>query len=422
MGTETKYYSLRFRTNDALHKRGDKFNYADSSLFIGQTPECELRLPQHPDYVDTCYAVITRNGDSWDIIRQESNASIIVNNEPLGIIRHLHDNDRIIFDKTELQFSISQGTPEALYVNHRSSTTIWGMFAILGCILLSIIAYIYLQHRPTRDIFKEEISSIYIIKVDSVYVYRAAGDTCIKLNRASIGTGFVTDNGYFVTARHCIEPWLAMENELRDDFKQITSKIVEYAILAEEDSTIRLVSKLTIMSEDEHQQWTLTSDDFLMDKENDNIYELGNPNRTYFWRTLTSNYDDKESTLGDVAVMTWGNDKPKGTISLAGDSLLLSRDRPTLYGFGFPLNQYNGETKSHLQDASTSLSFMPKSSDDFLICDYRFGPGYSGGPIFATNWTNTTHEVVGIISWADDKKTLVVPVSQVNKLIKQINQ
>jgi hypothetical protein len=37
------------------------------------------------------------------------------------------------------------------------------------------------------------------------------------------------------------------------------------------------------------------------------------------------------------------------------------------------------------------------------------------------NWTNTTKSVVGIISWADDQKTLIVPVSQINKLIKRLN-
>jgi hypothetical protein len=419
-----KYYSLRFRTNDALHKRGDKLNCADNSLYIGQTPECEFCLPQHPEYVDTCYAVIIRNGNGWDIIRQEQNATIIINNQPLGIVHHLQNNDRITFDKTEVQFSISDGAPDAKYVNRRSIGALWAMLVLFGCIIIGIIGYIMQIHKSPMEIFSEELSSIYIIKVDSIYIYRAKSDTsCIQLSRASIGTGFVTDDGHFVTARHCIEPWLAMESELRDDFNQITSEIVKYAILAEEDTTIRLVSKITIMSEDEKRQWQCTSEDFFMDKEQDNIYELGNINRTYFWRTLTSHYDDKESMLGDLAVMRWSDDKPQGHISLANDTLLISQDlsQPTLYGFGFPPNHYNRDTMPHIQDAETSISFIPRHPDDFLICNYKFDAGYSGGPIFMKNWTNTTKSVVGIISWADDQKTLIVPVSQINKLIKRLN-
>jgi hypothetical protein len=420
MEAEAKYYSLHFRTNDSLHRRGDRFNYAGKSLYIGQTPECELCLPQHPEYADTCYAVIVNNGNSWDIIRQEQHASITVNNEPLGIIQHLQDNDHIVFDKTEVLFSISEGIPDVKYVHRKSDKALWCIVALLGCVLIGIMGYIYKQRQPPMEIFKEELSSIYIIKVDSVYIHCSEVDTCIALNRASIGTGFATNHDYFVTARHCIEPWLAMENELCDDFNQITSDVVRYAILAEEDTTIHVISSVTIMSEDEKHIWHCSSEDFLMDKEQDNIYEYGNLNRTYLWRTLTSRYDDKESMLGDVAVMRWGKDKPQGNIALASDSLLLSHDHPTLYGFGFPPNQHNHDTTSHLQDAETTISFISRHADDFLICNHRFDAGYSGGPIFTKNWTNTQRAVVGIISWADDQSTLIVPVSQINKLINRL--
>lgn len=81
------YYAIRFRSTDDLHRRGDILYGGDNALYIGQTPECQLRLAPHPDYADTCYAVIVRReqGNGWVLLRQEAEADIRVNGQPLAI-------------------------------------------------------------------------------------------------------------------------------------------------------------------------------------------------------------------------------------------------------------------------------------------------------------------------------------------------
>ena len=95
------YYAIRFECDDPLHKQGEQLFNADNALHIGQTPSCEVRLPNLSQYEDAVYAVIERrsNGEGWKLIRTSPYVEheVSVNGTPIDYFHLLHDGDRISF-------------------------------------------------------------------------------------------------------------------------------------------------------------------------------------------------------------------------------------------------------------------------------------------------------------------------------------
>lgn len=412
---KSEYYSIRFRSDDGEHRRGDVQYIGNKVLRIGQTPECELKLPAHPDYDDTCYAVIVKDEECarWRIVRQEKHAAITVNGLPLQLVQYLNDNDRLGFDRTSVVFAIENGEqPRTGYLKYRTPVWLWGLFALLFLMLSGIIWEIHEKGKRNIVVFENEIESIYKVEADTLLVLSIQNDTldAIPAHRTFVGTGFVTDEGYFVTARHCVEFWLSMENELRPDPEEISSLIVRRAIDAETDSTVRLVSKLRVTSRNGENVWHFTSDDFLMDKTRDNIYECGNYSASYLWRSVVSLFEKRDAELGDVAVMKWPSGR--GSITLAGASEIYETETP-LCAFGYPQSEGDGAV---FTSDEGSIYQRKESADECFICTKGFDQGFSGGPVFVKE----NRSVAGIVSRSSDNHTLVVPVSQIHRLIDKM--
>lgn len=415
---DPKYYALRFRSSDRLHKKGDIIYVTENVLYIGQTDECGLRITSHPDYADCCYAVLVKseNEPGWKILRQEATADITVNGMPLALAGRLHHGDLLKFDHTVVQFTEEQGNlPNVSYIQHRSS---WGMWMVLATMFLAILGIVYILHesskRPTK-VFKKEIASICKIEADTLLVLSPDNRILdeLDLDHPSFGTGFITDEGYFVTARHCVEFWLALEQELCPDFRDIKSPVVIEAIKAENDTGRRLVAKVKVTSQDGKQTWYFSSDDFTMDKSRDDIYECGGFDTPYLWRSVVSWFEKKDAELGDVAVMKWPDGK--GNIHL-GDPDIQLEEGAKLHGLGFSQDQNQQAKFSY---SAGNVLQKPASSQDCFLCDNSFYPGFSGAPVFDRGTENT---VAGIVTRFDGDRVLILPVSQIRHLINQIQE
>lgn len=412
------YYALRFRSTDDLHQRGDVQYICNGSLYIGQTAECGLQLPSHPDYADTCYAVLTgdKTADGWLLIRQEQSVSITVNGTPLSIARRLHDGDILQFDSVVVRFTEEHGSyTETTYVRHRIPWGLYVLLLLLAVTVSGVIGFLYTEQQRPMTVFADETASVYSIAVDKVMVVSASGDTIpLAADHALIGTGFVTVDGYFVTARHCVECWLAMEKELRPRWEDIENPIVRWAIEAEADPDLRLISQVTISSADGSMCRTFTSEDFLIDYTHDALYDMGDATSSYIWRSVVSQYEKSDAELGDVAVMRWPYGK--GTIA-AADADHLPEANEKLYCFGFPQNEYRHDAE--LTSMEGSIFQAPRNAYDRLLCNAKLDPGFSGGPVFTRNGGK---RVIGIVSRAEGNRTLVVPAAQVQKLIESYNR
>jgi len=408
------YYSIRFRSTDDLHRRGDIQYGGDNALYIGQTPECQVRLTPHPDYADTCYAVIVRReqGDGWVLLRQEAEAEIRVNGQSLGIARALHHGDILQLDRTILRFGIEQGPrPATQYIPHRPSWPLRITLSIIVLALLGSIAWQIQSHLSLAHIFRHETQSIYCIEARELMVYR--GDSLLAeepCEQALVGTAFLTEDGYLVTARHCIEFWLNMEDQLQPNPDNITSPAVRWAIRAEEDTTLRLVTLLTITAPDGRTWDTITSERFTTDRSHDALYDLGDQQHTYSWRSVISLYEKRDCELGDVAVMRWDE---RGTIRLGNADLLVPKEKE-VYAFGYP--QSESRQKAEFSSEKGEVSYEAASPDGWFECKIACQPGFSGGPVFADKQRK---RVVGLVSRQAGTKIAVIPVNRIHQLIQQ---
>lgn len=407
-----QYYALRFRSTDDLHHKGDIQYGGAEALYIGQTPECQVRIPGHPDYADTCYAVIVSNptGDGWILVRQESEALIRVNGEDLGIARVLHSGDTLQTDHTIMQWSIEKGQqPTTIYVRQKAS---WPLRITLGAILLILavmIGWHFQKEEKVQKLFRHEIQSIYRIEADTLQVFSSEGMVEeLVCEHPYVGTCFITEDGYLVTARHCVEFWLGMEDALRSNPDSITSPFARWAVMAEEDEGLRLVVRLTITDRKGEKKWYVSSEDFTIDRSHDGIYEKGDREHAYLWRSVISRYEKKDCELGDVAVMRWSE---KGTIQLTDAARRLEQTEQ-VYCFGYP--QSESRQEGHFTILEGSVFHEAKSPEYWFICNLDCTPGFSGGPVMVKN---PHKQVAGLVSRSAEGRTLVVPVHRIHQLI-----
>lgn len=415
-----QYFALRLRSTDELHRKGDVQYGGDTPLFIGQTGECGFRIPGHPDYADSCYAVVVPNDDGpgWHLVRLEESADITVNGIPLELVRSLRSGDLLKFDHTLVQFTEEKGErPSTLYVHGKAPWAMWAAMSGILLVLVSIVLFLFHQNQKLTSIFKNEIASICKIESDTLLVLSTQGDTLeiLPCSHPMVGTGFITEDGYFVTARHCVEFWLALENELQPDVRNIRDEAVRWAIRAETDTTIHLVTRLKITSRDGSHTWYHDSEAFTMDKSRDNVYELGGFNSPYLWRSVVSLYEQRGAELGDAAVMRWPHGK--GNIQLE-DADVPQQEKNALYCFGYP--QSDSRQDAVFSSVESSL-YQVQSPDECFICEKGLDPGFSGGPVFTNNLTHPK-VVVGIVSRSDGNHTLMVPVSQIHRLIDKTDK
>lgn len=419
----TNHYAIRFRNNDGIHKKGDIQFFGREVTYIGQTPECGLKLPPHPRFADSCYAVIRSDAVSGNryIIRQEQKADILINGTGLGIAAQLNENDLITFGNTTMLYTVEEGEqPQVTYIKHKSQKALWIVISLIIAALAGIMLKPEEEEKNIFDIYANEVPCIYKIEADTLVVLKEAKDTLdvIPLPKAEVGTGFITQCGHFVTARHCVEFWLGYESGLVTDINEIESPFVRWAIEAEADPTIHLVAKLKI-SDGKGKKYAYTSDDFAMDKSRDNIYECGNFSNEYLWRSIVSRYEDRDAELGDAAIMKW--EHGKGNIILAQPGILLKlQENADMQSFGYP--QHLSKQQAVLTADNGKLRSRPTDTDEIFYCKEEFDKGFSGAPVFVTDKEKNANIVIGIVSRLEGKRTIIVPVSQIHNLIKEIKK
>ena len=402
-------YTLRFRTTDALHRKGDILCGGSRPVFVGQTPECLLRLAPHPDWADACYAVIVPRGDGWCLIRQEKDADILVNGSPLRYAVRLSEGDILSFDRTVVTFRTDAAdVPTAAYVhNRRGSRALWAGMAILLAAVVILAVHLYVRSLNPMRIFRAERASVYAVRVDSLLVDSAG----VRIHAAPAdhpvsGTGFVTEDGYFVTARHCLEHWLAEEAFLADDPEKAPYEGIRWAVRAEENPDLQVLTAVTVLDGEGREVAHYRSDAFAMDKSADQLYERGDYAHVWVWRSLVSRYSRFGAELGDLAVARWNG--PAGTLRRSSGAF---EEGATLTVIGFPAEEGGFNPR---QDFKTHPG-VHRRPDGCLVAGEEIPAGFSGSPVFARDGLDK--QVVGIVSRTSDGYTLMVPASEIDRLI-----
>ncbi len=400
-------------------------------ILIIRKPLGDISLSESSSYDEEVLAYIVPDtaGNSWRMIRGQESERIIVNGEPLHLVHYLSLGDRIIFGdgKTVFRFMgarpIDNGEPIARF---RKT-----MIAFSALVLLVMAVFIAgaIRSNTDADIRAGEIrryqSSVYKISVEKViyqtvtatgqgFVYDAVDSLILDTSFPS-GTGFLCTDGKFVTARHCIEPWIVtndpglLYDSPESDERTLTVWAADaetYNIRHKKDSIKthkRLVSICKVSLEGGESEY-FSSDTAFFCIKNDIVRNLRGVRNPLYWREL--GHIRSRSSLGDVVYF---QTEHKGRIRLADQAYIdsLETDTPAVH-LGYPLGQ---------SDCSFERSrVMMKRQKNMCLGfkDTDVAKGYSGGPVMVRH--NGKLLAVGVLSRIFDneqRSSVCVPASEI---------
>lgn len=408
-----------------------------SAVVIGQIPGCDVLLPNNTRYEDVVVAKILRdkNGFGWYIVKATDHYPITINGCELNRVHYLNDGDSIETLGQHLRYNVKDGEQTALSVTyiHKNGRAVWGILAAI-CVILTLVCYQLYDNQRDRitDAMKAEITaSIFTIRVDSLQLICCDSVADIYIYASGpIGTAFLTTDSLIVTARHCIQPWLNMVlPQEYADIPKMTDWPIEAALYAETENQMtgedkwRIISFVTLTN-DEGRTLCLSSDNFKMNFDSDEIVELGSYDEPQYWRSISHRYSRRDMMLGDIAMAR--HDK-NGNIALADKSelpTLLSHRGVKLTFAGHPETSVNGSLLDFKSD-ELRLPLEEMEECDGRICmlahEGGLTPGFSGGPVIVRDGSG--FKAVGVVSVVDEKngsRAYSVPTSEKELIIKQL--
>lgn len=443
------YFKLTYRQSSDKRQIGDFFLCGAQKLDIGQTKCCELRLPESSEFEPVVFAIILckQDGKGYSIIKRTDFQELQINGKRLNICQSLKDGDLISFvidgQTISLLFSMyNDGEYSAsmgVVKKNKSNREIqYGIAAIAFLALL--ISALSMYFRRDYHILRHENldvydASIYHIYVDSVYLVQDSiinGKLeeqvleAVALDRQVAGTCFLTCDSLFVTARHCVEPWINDEDWNGISYDDKMSPAVRLATMAETRNMLsgeeRYRVKAHCMISKGLEQYEYYSTDFHFNKSRDQVVCLGTDQHPIYWRTIMPLASRRDMELGDFAYVE--SKGLKGNLQLADmKDMKAFRRQPDkdIVAIGFPLNDNQDESICVKVFGNSQNVEFTKDDSEIIGCiqmSAPINPGNSGGPVLAKIKDRIL--VVGIVSKADGQATQgtfwVVPSTEILSL------
>lgn len=446
------YYRLTYTASSDRGKVGDNILNGKKVLNIGQGLACNVQLHESEKYEPQIFATILphNDGTGWFLMRRTDCHQVLVNGDEVPIAKKLENGDLISFEDhsicTELRFELfHDGDYDAdsgiVYVKHKSNKRSIIVSAIIALFVLGLAIFFLSPHQKSlRHINLNQFNpSIYHITVDSVYLFC---DTMIdgknnlvkleeiELNEVSAGTAFlaIVDNDtVFVTARHCVEPWINDEEWDGVSSKEKMSPEVRLATKAETLNRFAGYEKYVLRSHcvisKGFERYDYYSTDFYMNKSRDMVMRLGTDKEVLYWRTIFPIAHRRDMELGDFAYIKASNltRADNGTVLSMTDwdefkEYTKTQDRDIAV-IGYPLNDNNADdlTVVYGNYAGGIIGDNMNSPDGCLQMSAPINRGNSGGPIIAL--TRNGVKVIGIVSKADGRANQgmfwAVPITEV---------
>lgn len=418
-----------------------KIRFADGTVvrgssdtaYIGQGNQCEIRLGNDGEYEDATFAVMVRNADSqtWRLVRIDDDADIRINGDQLHLVHYLNEKDIVCIAETGDEFRFFTETEkndtDASHIIRRS---IQASVATACIILLALGAVFYIKNLNTiseehieglkGSICKVRVDEVLLQQVDTAYgQYKVTTLASVRLESSSCsGTGFFCSDGRFVTARHCVEPWITLPMTGKESLTEEgqMAEIARWACACEifnhtRDSVAngyrRVISLCTIMKEHKNVLHTFSTDTCMFRIEDDIIRNLGGPKDRILWRE-TGNVKLK-SALGDITCVQTGI---TGAIEPAPQSIFCRMNgRTPVVHWGFRADRDEAEFKSGeitFDVTETGRCIEHKSSEGMQ-------QGFSGGPVLIRHRGNVY--AAGVISKVgeDGKETYFsIPITEID--------
>ena len=415
-------------------------------MLIGQLPNCDVQLPVSDIYEPQVFAVILprEEASGWLLVRRTDHFGITIDGEPLHTAAPLKDNAVMAFDNggctTKLGVKIyKNGSLDDMGRVFNSRATAFRHAAVWLTILLALSTLLFLPRlmHEGRQLKKVDMgqyeASLFRIAVDSIYLTM---DTLVggqwqerllasgELSGSHVGTCFLTKEGYFVTARHCLEPWL--DDDAWDGSALNSKTPIEIRLAAQAETWNRaeganryhVKSRCIISNEQENYEFYST--EFGMNKSRDQILRLGSDRNPIYWRTITPLASRRDMELGDFAYVK----APTGVAGSLEAATMTDMLRFKTQGdkdiavLGFPVSDHGVASHMSIVYGNCQQFDFDSVDDTRRGCMMMTAPvnrGNSGGPVLA--YVGKRVMVIGIVSKADAQASQetfwAVPITEV---------
>ena len=261
----------------------------------------------------------------------------------------------------------------------------------------SLRGRIKVLNQPTNAELKPYDPYVYYIRTSYVDIYWSGGGVTTSKKVGWTGTGFLLDDGTFVTARHVIEPWYF--------WKQGEETLETMLDLA---GNVALGGKVVahfIATSSSGDSFTFTSEDFICTRSKDMIKHIMVFDELDVFVPLASGGGN------DWAYMKVNHSNSKGLKFDADKSKKLERNtKLTVLGFpfGFGVNERQNEVSPLVTSATVSDNGL--TAGTILTTNSGTEHGNSGGPVFYTDKSGKL-VVIGIVSAGTGNNTgFIVPI------------
>lgn len=449
---EKNYYSLRFLGSNAFHVKGDVLKTTNKVLNIGETSDCEIRY-ETDQYEPERYGTIVENedGKSWRLLqRSEHVSAMIAGSGRFGFIHQLKDGDVISFDGQDLElefhthFDSNYGKNGLVIEQHTNKHLIRGIIAAIAALSIVVLGLAYYlrpeEKVPTirYDQLQEYLSSVYIIRVDSVqWIEVSKGDTSLVRptkrmdSGGAAGTAFLTKDMKLITARHCIEYWIGDDIDLTTKVKNLPDDdIVKWAILSEkfmqERENEEVSQQLRVfysvyeeqMPDEPIFSFSSTDSNVHINRYHDGILQLADFSDDYYWRTVRPYFSDLEMELGDIVYM---DVNIVGKIETADSASIAQLNQSSEVAvLGYPNNTSGKKISFESGSIKEDRTGTSDRNHPDLLFKATIFPGYSGGPVFIK--ANGKIVVAGVVSKIDSDNGVLkkaVPITEIEYMIKR---
>lgn len=427
------YYRLTYISTENKERQGDYVINGMRPLDIGQGASCGALLPESDMYEAQLFATILfkEEFDKWFLVRKTDCYKISVNGAELSIAQLLNNGDILSFadgtHESRFKFEVLNDDdfdPNSGYVykKRKSNGIVMAVTIAISLVAVCVAAYSLWNKEADKDLRRYDLSSVtqsvYHITTDAVYLLcdslvngeiKQVIVDAIELDNVAAGTAFLTDDSLFVTARHCIEPWINDEKWDGISSKLKMSPELKLATYAETCNRLLGEKKYSLRSHciisRDHERYEFYSTDFFMDQTRDLVIRLGSAGETIYLRTIIPIAQRRDMELGDFAYVKVDT---MGCLSLAGWQDILSFSKPdydhNIAVVGYPLT--DNKTEGDAVPVFGNLMGMEFNSDRTNLsgCIQMSAPinrGNSGGPILAR--VGNKIKVVGIVSKADER-------------------
>ena len=444
------YYRLTYITSTKKEWVGDSILNGNKPLNIGQGASCDVQLPESEQFEPLLYASILpcEDNNGWYMVRRTDCFEILVNGMAMPFAQELNSGDMLRFKDgyydTELKFEVfDDGEFDAssgfVYKKHKGNKYAIVTAIFIAFVALSIAAYSLLSPQQ-KDLRQSDLSlisqSIYHITADSVYLFcdmvidgqnKPVVIDSIELEQAAEGTAFLTKDSLFVTARHCIEPWINDEEWDGVSSQAKMSPEVRLATIAETENRNAGYEKYTLRAHcvisKGFERYDYYSTDFFMNKSRDMVMRLGTSEEPIYWRTMFPIASRRDMELGDFAYLKaeiLTDVEHMSPITMAEWKDIVAFAQPGNHDIaviGYPLNDNDANEASVVFGNLMALEYND-TKDAPLGCIQMSAPinrGNSGGPVFAL--IGDEIKVIGIVSKADARANQgmfwAVPITEV---------